>query len=216
VNLWYAEKWRSILIKAVAFDYGGVISLGQDEKAMKDMADLAGIDTALMRRIYWDNRPIYDQGLVTGAEYFKNILADVGVFADPELIEKLIVRDLLSWSTINPETEKLMKDLKAAGFKTAILSNMVQEFVDRVKETLPVLSIPDISIYSCNVDAIKPEEKIYRILLSELDCAAEELVFFDDTAVNVEAASKLGIQAFYWKDPGAARRELEILGIGRF
>jgi putative hydrolase of the HAD superfamily len=153
---------------------------------------------------------------VNGTEYFKNILADVGVFADPDLIEKLITRDLLSWSTVNPETEKLIRDLKAAGFQTAVLSNMVQEFVDRVKETLPVLSIPDVGIYSCNVDAIKPEEKIYRILLSQLGCAAEELVFFDDVAVNVEAAAKLGIQAFYWKDPESARKELEILGIGRF
>jgi epoxide hydrolase-like predicted phosphatase len=204
------------LIKAVAFDYGGVISLSQDENAMKDMADLAGIDAVLMRRIYWDNRAIYDQGLVNGAEYFKNILADVGVFADPGLTEKLVTRDLASWSVINPKTEKLIRDLKAAGFKIAILSNMVQEFVDRVKETLPVLSIPDVGIYSCNVDAIKPEEKIYRILLSELGCSAEEVVFFDDMAVNVEAASKLGIQAFYWKDPESARKELEILGIGRF
>jgi putative hydrolase of the HAD superfamily len=214
--LCYAYKWSSILIKAVAFDYGGVISLSQDEKAMKDLADLAGIDAALMRRIYWDNRAIYDQGLVSGQEYFKNILADVGVFADPDLIEKLITRDLASWSIINPETEKLMRDLKAAGFKTAVLSNMIHEFVDRVKDTLPVLSIPDVGIYSCNVDAVKPEEKIYRILLSELGCNAEELVFFDDMVVNVEAAAKLGIQAFYWKDPENARKELEILGIGRF
>jgi epoxide hydrolase-like predicted phosphatase len=204
------------LIKAVAFDYGGVISLSQDEKAMKDMADLAGIDTALMRRIYWDNRSIYDQGLVNGTEYFKNILADVGVFADPALLGQLLTRDLASWSAVNPATEKLMRDLKAAGFKIAVLSNMVQDFLDRVKATLPVLNIPDVGVYSCTVDTVKPEEKIYRILLSELGCAAEEVVFFDDMVVNVEAASRLGIQAFYWKDPESARKELEILGIGRF
>jgi len=36
-------------IKAVAFDYGGVISFFQDEEAVKDMADLAGIDVSLMK-----------------------------------------------------------------------------------------------------------------------------------------------------------------------
>jgi putative hydrolase of the HAD superfamily len=203
-------------IKAAAFDYGGVISYYQDKDAMKDLADLAGIDAALMGRIYWDNRPIYDQGLVTGADYFKNILADVGVFADPELIEKLITRDLASWSAVNPETEKLMNDVKKAGLKTAVLSNMVRDFADRVKETLPVFGIPDVIVFSCDVDAVKPEEKIYRILLEHLGCGAEELVFFDDVEANVEGARKLGITALPWKGPDEARKELAVLCAGRF
>jgi putative hydrolase of the HAD superfamily len=202
-------------IKAVAFDYGGVISYYQDGETMKDLADLAGIDVSLMRRIYWDHRPAYDQGLVDGAGYFKMILAGVGVFADPAVIEKLIDRDLASWSAVNPETERLMGDLKKAGLKTAVLSNMVRDFVDRVKENLPVLALPDVAIYSCDVDAIKPEEKIYRILLSRLGCEAEELVFFDDVEANVEGARKLGITALSWKGPEEARKELSILCAGR-
>jgi putative hydrolase of the HAD superfamily len=202
-------------IQAVAFDYGGVISYYQDEVAMKDMADLAGIDPALMRRIYWDHRSAYDQGLVDGAGYFKRILASAGILADPAVIEKLIDRDLASWSAVNPETEKLMGDLKKAGLKTAVLSNMVRDFVDRVKENLPVLALPDVAIYSCDVDAIKPEEKIYRILLSRLGCEAGELVFFDDVEANVEGARKLGIMALPWKGPEEARKELGILCAGR-
>jgi putative hydrolase of the HAD superfamily len=202
-------------VKAAAFDYGGVISYYQDGEAMKDMADLAGIDAALMRRIYWDKRPAYDQGLVDGAGYFKTILAGAGVFADPPLIEKLIRRDLASWSAVNPETEKLIGDLKKAGLKTAVLSNMVRDFVDRVKASLPVLALPDVAVYSCDVDAVKPEEKIYRILLSRLGCDPGELVFFDDVEANVEGARKLGITALSWKGPEEARRELGILCPGR-
>ena len=183
---------------------------------MKDMADLAGLDVSLMDRIYWDNRPIYDQGLVDGKEFFKNILADVGIFADPDLLEKLVDRDMESWSHVNPKTEALIRDLKEAGFKTAVLSNIVKEFVERIKGTLPVFDLFDTAVYSCDVGAVKPEEKIYRILLSQLDCKAEELVFFDDVNTNVTAARNLGIQAFLWKGPEAARKELEVLGAGRF
>ena len=200
----------------MAFDYGGVVSFFQDGQAMKDMADMAGIDVSLMERIYWDNRPIYDQGLVNGTEFFKNILAHVGVFIDPDLLEKLLNRDMESWSHVNPKTEELIRDLKKAGFKTAALSNMVKDFLDRFRETLPVFGLFDTAVYSCDVDAVKPEEKIYRILLSQLGCKAEELIFFDDTEPNVTAARSLGIQAFLWKGPEAARKELEILGAGRF
>jgi putative hydrolase of the HAD superfamily len=202
-------------IKAVAFDYGGVISLPQDENTMRDLASLAGIDADLMRRIYWDNRQIYDRGLVSGGEYFKNILADVGIFPDNTVIEEMIQRDVQSWSRINAGTERLMNDIKKAGLKVGILSNMVQPFLDTVREALPVFLISDGSVYSCEVDTVKPERKIYELLLSVLDCEAGELVFFDDTEINVSAAEKLGIHAFLWQDAAAARRELELLCAGR-
>jgi putative hydrolase of the HAD superfamily len=202
-------------IKAVAFDYGGVISLPQDENAMRDLASIAGIDSILMGRIYWDNRQIYDRGLVNGKEYFKNILADVGIFPDDPAIEEMVSRDVKSWSRINAETERLMRDIKKAGLKVGILSNMVQPFLDTVRETIPVFLIPDGAVFSCEVDTVKPEKKIYELLLSALDCDADELVFFDDTEINVAAAEKLGIRAFLWHDTAAARRELEVLCAGR-
>jgi len=200
----------------VAFDYGGVISFFQDGEAVKGMADLAGIDVSLMTRIYWENRPIYDRGLVGGKEYFKNILAGVGVFAGPELLEKLCERDIESWSHVNPKTEQFMKDLKEAGFTVAVLSNIGQDLVDQYKDTLPVFALPDVAVYSFQVDTVKPEEKIYRLLLSQLGCEAEEVVFFDDREANVEAARALGIQAFLWNGPEAARKNMEVLGAGRF
>jgi putative hydrolase of the HAD superfamily len=168
-----------------------------------------------MRRIYWDNRQIYDRGLVNGSEYFKNILADVGIFPDNAAIEEMIRKDVQSWSRINAETEQLMNDIKQAGLKVGVLSNMVQPFLDMVRDSIPVLRISDGSIYSCEVDTVKPERKIYELLLSALGCEAGELVFFDDTGINVSAAEKLGIHAFLWRDAVAARRELELLCAGR-
>jgi putative hydrolase of the HAD superfamily len=205
---------ENMSIKAVAFDYGGVISLPQDENAIRDMASIAGIDADLMRRIYWDNRQTYDRGLVNGKAYFKNILADVGIFPGDSVIEEMIQRDVKSWSVINAETERLMRDIKQAGLKVGILSNMVQPFLDIVRNDMPVFRIPDGSVYSCEVDTVKPERKIYELLLSVLDCEAGELVFFDDTEINVAAAEKLGIRAFLWRDAAAARRELEALRAG--
>jgi putative hydrolase of the HAD superfamily len=200
------------LIQAVAFDYGGVISLPQEETDMEGLAALAGIEPALMRRIYWGKRSMYDQGLVKGGEFFRTILAGVGVFPDPECIKLLVDRDVQSWSRINPATEKLMSDVKAGGLRVGILSNMVREFLERNGDALSVFRIPDVKIFSCDVDAVKPEERIYRMLLDGLGCRAEELVFFDDLEANVAAARKLGIEGIVWKDPDQAREQLRLLG----
>ena len=203
-------------IKAIVFDYGGVIAFFQDADAMNEMANIAGIDASLMSRIYWDNRSIYDQGIVDGIDFFKNILADVGVFPDSDLLEHLITRDVESWSHINPETEELIRDLKSSGFKIGVLSNIIKEFLKRKKETLPVFNLIDTAVFSCDVGCVKPEPKIYRILLSQLECKAEECIFFDDFELNVKAARSLGIQALLWKNPCEARKELEILCAGHF
>ncbi|MCL1927896.1 MAG: HAD family phosphatase [Treponema sp.] len=200
-------------IKAVAFDYGGVIAFFQDADAMKDMADMAGIDESLMKKIYWDNRSIYDQGLVDGIGFYKHILTDIGVFADPDLLEKLIVRDMESWSHVNPKSEKLIRELKTSGIKLGILSNMVQDFLDRIKDTLPVFDLMDTNVFSCEVGRVKPDNKIYGILLSRLGCKAEELVFFDDLELNVNAALAMGIHSFLWTNPEEARKDLELLGV---
>ena len=200
-------------IKAVAFDYGGVIAFFQNTQAMKEMADLAGIDESLMKKIYWDNRSIYDQGLVDGIGFFKNILIDVGIFADPDLLEKLIVCDIESWSRVNPESEELIRELKTSGIKLGVLSNIVQDFLDRIKETLPVFRLMDTNVFSCEVGRVKPDKKIYEILLSRLGCEADELVYFDDMELNVNAALALGIHAFLWESPEKARKELELLGV---
>jgi putative hydrolase of the HAD superfamily len=202
------------LIQAVAFDYGGVISLPQEEKDMERLAVLSGIEPALMRRVYWDKRSLYDQGLVTGEEFFTNILAGTGVSPDPELLKSLIDWDVQSWSRINPATEKLMEDIKAGGLKIGILSNMVREFLDRNRNILSFFKIPDVMIFSCDVDAVKPEERIYRMLLDGLGCKAEELVFFDDLEPNVSAAQKLGIDGIVWKGPDHAREQLRLRAAG--
>jgi putative hydrolase of the HAD superfamily len=203
-------------IKAVAFDFGGVISLPQDEQSMRELASMAGISAGLMRRLYWENRSPYDQGLVSGEEYFRNLLAEAGVFLDDDAIRKMIQRDIQSWARINPETEALMKDVKKAGLALGILSNMIQPFVDWARKNLPLFNLPDRAVYSCEVNTVKPEKKIYELLLAALDCNADELVFFDDIRANVEGAAKLGVNAFLWDGPANARRELELLCAGRF
>ena len=200
-------------IKAVAFDYGGVIAFFQDNQAIQDLANLAGIDASLMRKIYWDNRSIYDEGLVDGYNFFKNILADVGVFADQDLLEKLVITDIESWAHVNPKSEELVRELKGRGVKIGMLSNIVPDFLNRIKERLPVFALMDCAVFSCDAGMVKPDKKIYQLLLSRLGCQADELVFFDDLDANVKAALDLGIHAFLWKSPEEGRKELEKFGV---
>jgi putative hydrolase of the HAD superfamily len=133
------------------------------------------------------------------------------------VIDKLIETDSDSWKNINMETVALMEDVKKAGYTLGILSNMPHDFLAWARKTLPVFSLPQVGLFSCEVNLVKPEQAIYQKLLSMLSAEgvafAGEVVFFDDKIENIKGAESVGINALLWKDAESARRELFSLGV---
>jgi 2-haloacid dehalogenase len=60
---------------------------------------------------------------------------------------------------------------------------------------------------------IKPDARIFRILLERYRIAPEEAVFIDDNPANAAAAHALGLHGVHFRSPELLRRELETLGI---
>ncbi|MDR3161010.1 MAG: HAD family phosphatase [Spirochaetaceae bacterium] len=202
------------MVKAVAFDYGRVLSLAPEDTVIDEIARLAGLDRKILEPLVWKYRGEFDRGTVTGRDYYRSLLALGGVEPGEEVIEQIVRLDLQSWTRINAGTVKLMEDVKnRGGCKLGILSNMPQEFLDLARKTIPAFALADAAVFSCEVGVIKPEPAIYCALFAVLDCPPEELVFFDDIQENVDAALALGIRAFLWKDPESAREELRRLNL---
>ena len=59
----------------------------------------------------------------------------------------------------------------------------------------PFFEDMDGKVIYCELHVIKPDEGIYRCLLEKYDLKAEECIFFDDLADNVETALRLGMQS---------------------
>jgi putative hydrolase of the HAD superfamily len=206
-----------VSIKAVVFDYGQVISFPQDPKTMDCLAELAGAEKEKFESRLWALRGEYDRGTITGREYFKKVLSGLIINIDnkniDEIIEKMLETDYNSWKNINGETVKLMEDVKKAGYTLGILSNMPMDFLTWARKNIPVFSLPHVSVFSCEVNLIKPEKAIFEKLISLLEAEYTELVFFDDIQKNIESARDLGIKAFLWESAETARRELLSLGV---
>ena len=200
-------------IKAVVFDYGQVISIPQDPKAVDCLAQRAGVERERFETVLWALRGEYDQGILTAKEYYKNVLSSLGVSMDDKSIDELVSIDLDSWKNLHGGTVSLMEDVKKAGYVLGILSNMPHDFLEWGRENLPVFSLPHVSLFSCEVNLIKPDEAIYKKLLSMMNLEGAEVAFFDDKPENVESARAMEIRAFLWESPESARRELSLLGV---
>ena len=207
------RRGRTLSIKAIIFDYGQVISLPQDPKAIENLAGRVGVEEEKFENLLWSLRGEYDRGTITARDYYKQILSRLGVSMDDKSIDELIEIDLKSWQNINPGTVSLMEDVKKAGYVLGILSNMPHDFLAWARKSIPVFSLPQISLFSCEVNLIKPEAAIFQKLFSLSGLEPGELVFFDDNPDNVKSAVSMGIKAFLWKDPANARRELLSLGV---
>lgn len=64
-------------------------------------------------------------------------------------------------------------------------------------------------VVSAEVHCVKPEPKIYELLLEKYHLQPEETVFIDDLEDNLEAARKLGIQTIHFTDVDSVRKQFE-------
>ena len=104
-------------------------------------------------------------------------------------------------------TERLVRDLKAAGYKLYVLSNMSREFIDFLRR-FPVYGLFDGEVVSCEEHTVKPEPRIYEILLERYGLTPSETLFIDDRRSNLEAAAAFGIATFHFREPESSCTQL--------
>jgi len=196
-------------IKAVIFDYGGVLSLPPDNKKMLKLAETSGLGAELFKQEYRRHRSSYDRGTLTAADYWSGILAAGGVTASGKLTETLIKLDIGIWTVINHAMVDWSGLLKEKGYRIAVLSNMPHEPLAYINETFPWIRNFDTCIYSCEHGLIKPEPQIYHTCLESLGVKAKKTLFIDDSSKNTEAAERLGLHVLTFQSLKADKETIE-------
>ncbi|MDE5637739.1 MAG: HAD-IA family hydrolase, partial [Alistipes sp.] len=129
-----------------------------------------------------------------------------------EPTSRAMIADAIGLQEAIAPTERLIGDLKAAGYKLYVLSNMSREFIDFLRR-IPVYGNFDGEVISCEEFVVKPEPRIYEILLSRYGLVPSETMFIDDRSENVEAAARFGIVPFRFSasDPEESCRRLRAI-----
>ena len=95
-----------------------------------------------------------------------------GVKIGDDEIEQARRLDLELWSHINDAMILWVQQLHAAGFKTAILSNMPADMATHMRKTFAWISHFDHHIFSGEVRSVKPEPEIYQHCIEAAGSAA--------------------------------------------
>ena len=197
-------------IEAVIFDFGGVLGLPQDPARAAAMASLCGLSMEELVPIYQRDRLELDRGTLSTAEYWGRILATSGVAPSAELIARIEREDALGWTRVNHVMVRWSGELRAAGYRTAILSNMPVDKLSFMRESgrFEWITKFDPAIFSCDYSLVKPEPALYRLCLDRLRVAPERCLFLDDVPVNVEGARACAINALHFRSAAESAGEL--------
>lgn len=187
-------------IRAVIFDFGNVLTMPQDEGFVASMRQLAGLDSGAFRNAYRTGRREYDRGTLDSAAYWRGVLASGGrpseevARLDGGLVSSLTELDVKSWTVIRGGMVPWVRDLRAAGFATAILSNMPLDHALYIERSFDWLELFDVRLFSYSVELVKPEAGIYEECLKRLGLQPAETLFLDDVAENIEGARAVGMR----------------------
>ena len=187
--------------------------------------------------IEWDPNHLYQHLLPNPAErehfltqicsYDWNLEQDKGRSWD-EAIEILAAehpekRDLIAayrdrWHDMVPGeiagTVAILDELKAAQTPLYAITNFSSEKFVEAQNRFPFLktSFRDI-VVSAEERLLKPDLRIYQLLLDRNQLVAGDCVFIDDSPKNVDAARAAGMHAVHFESPDILREELRKLGL---
>ena len=142
------------------------------------------------------------------AAFWKNFVTTYGekAFADKPLFDEFyatLFEDAKNYVGFNEESARLVKDLKAAGYRVVLATNPIFPAVATDKRInwagLDKNEFLKVTVYE-NCHYAKPNPEYYRELLDELGLKPEQCLMVGNDAVEDSSALKLGIDFYLLTD----------------
>jgi len=198
--------------RAVILDYGLVLCRMPGPDRIDGMARLLGVTHDKFWELFEKYRGPYDRGDLSPFEYWTHLADEAGSQLSGSSIEQLRAWDLDIWTDIDSAMTDWAARLKAAGYRTAILSNMNRDLIARVRKSFAWISEFDRQLFSAEVGMIKPESAVFRMCLKELGVHGNEAIFVDDRESNIRAASEEEMVGIHFRSVPQLRSELQTIG----
>jgi 2-haloacid dehalogenase len=112
-----------------------------------------------------------------------------------------------------PGTPEILAELKARGVPVYAITNFSADKFALSQKRFDFLNGFDGIVVSGIEKVIKPDPKIYQILLDRYGLDAADCLFIDDNPDNVESARAVGMTAHHFAGAEALRRDLEGFGL---
>lgn len=180
-------------IKNIVLDIGGVIF----DDSKKNIEKLLGKNCDIIYKL------AYGKGFkecLLGNKKVNEHIESLSNYKEFEDLKYILSKKNLSKSypliTTNFE---YIKTLKKQGYKLYLLTNITEDSYNYINDLININSIFDGGIYSYQEHIIKPDKRIYNLLIDKYSLKKSETIFFDDKEKNIISAINQGISSYVFK-----------------
>jgi putative hydrolase of the HAD superfamily len=192
------------------FDVGGVLLTNAWDTPTRNRAvEAFGLDGFDFHTRHSMVKTAFETGRLSLDAYIRKTVFHTERSFSPEEFKIFMFRQ----SRVLGETLDWTRTLAATGrYRLLTLNNESRELNEyRIRE-FKLHEIFRAFLSSCYLGQVKPDEELYLNAMGIAGCVAEDAVFVDDRAVNVETALKLGLKAIKFNDLDQLRADLGKLG----
>jgi 2-haloacid dehalogenase len=107
----------------------------------------------------------------------------------------------------------ILRELKDSGTRLFGLTNWSHETFPIAVESYDFLGWFETIVVSGQERLVKPDARIYHLLIERSGLDPTTLIYIDDNPANAAAATALGMHGVHFTSPNALRRELTSLGV---
>ncbi|MFF2298139.1 HAD family hydrolase [Arthrobacter sp. NPDC058127] len=175
------------------FDLFGVIAKDQSQEGRDALLATGGVPEEDFWAAYWNQRPPYDRGEVTGTQYWTAVSGQLAASFDPNRIGQLIDHDIASWSVVDDQMIALLEDLSRTR-RLALLSNIPREIGEYFLRRHRWLDLFEVRGLSYQIGYAKPERETFEWCVRELGIEPHRALFIDDREENIRAAQQAGLR----------------------
>ena len=197
-------------IKAILFDFGGVIAEEGFQQGLYAIAEKFGLDKKLFFQLA--SEAVYHSGYVTGKalekDYWNEVREHSNIIApDEELRQEILSRFIpRAWML------DTVKSLRQKGLKTAILSDQ-SDWLDELESQYHFFQYFDAVFNSYHLGKTKRDPAIFIEVLQTLKVEAGQVLFVDDNVDHIDRAVTAGLQTHHFVDRMNFMEKLKDLGL---
>lgn len=193
-------------IKAVLFDFGGVLAEEGFHNGLVAMASEQGLNVDDMPGTAM--QAVYDSGFVLGrgtaADFWALMRERTGLKGEDAALTKRILDGFI----IRPWMMELVRQLRVQGVITGILSDQT-DWLDRLDEKDHFYDAFDHVFNSYYLGKGKQDSSLFTDIAAVLALPPSAILFVDDNADNVARARGAGLQAIHYVDRDSFMVEME-------
>lgn len=193
------------MYKNIIFDLGNVLLNFNPKEYLKIKISEDKIEDVYKAIFQSEEWLMLDRGTITEKDAINNIIERNITYRDDI---NLVFKEWYDILKPIEESVEVLQNLKENGYNVYYLSNFHELAFKEVTTKNNFFELFDGGVVSYAEKLIKPEEEIYKLILKRYNLNPRETIFIDDTKLNVDGASKLGIKAIFLEDPKKLRENL--------